>query len=145
VVTSNVSLYLRTSVLTRPASDRHQYLRLALLTATLVCVSCVARPPAVSLDLAERTTLHVGDLAQLPVLQRGECGSSCHRATGGYSAGGAAPNLGLLSRVREGDHDLYLYRAESPGDAVFVLSPNGLPDKHCLSCATLHYFVTVIP
>ena len=37
-----------------------------------------------------------------------------------------------------------VYRAVRPGPATIILSPD-VPDGHCISCETLHYFVRVEP
>ena len=40
---------------------------------------------------------------------------------------------------------MFLYRAVHAGNHVFIVTPDNLPDGHCISCVTEHYFVTVVP
>ena len=87
------------------------------------------KPTTLALD--EMTTLHVGELAvlQIPADRR-------------YSRfrGGNTERLVLVRRSR---HSV-LYRAVRAGRDVIVISPD-VPNGECVSCATLHYFITVVP
>jgi hypothetical protein len=80
--------------------------------------------------LENTTTLQVGELAVLhipsdrPYLQ---------------SANGAWRDVLVL--VEQSGRDL-TFRAVRPGLGVIIISPDA-PDGECISCATLHYFVTV--
>lgn len=51
--------------------------------------------------------------------------------------------MGALVVVRR-SKDSVLYRAVRQGADSMVLSPVTKPGE-CISCATLHYFITVIP
>jgi len=113
--------------------------------AALLSATCATTPAHVDLQLEDWTTLHVGEIGALPAVGNAECGSGCHKATGSLSINAAPANLERVKRLRQPGRDLYLYRAVSPGNATFVLSPSGIPKRHCISCATIHYFVTVIP
>jgi hypothetical protein len=117
----------------------------AVVGPALFSATCATVTAPVDLKLEERTTLHVSEVGVLPVIRNAECGSACHMATGSYSVNRAPSNLELVKRFRQRRRDLDVYRALSPGNATFVLSPSGIPARHCISCATIHYFVTVVP
>lgn len=87
--------------------------------------------PQTILAPEDTTTLHVGDLALLRIRSGGE-----------YSRfPGSTGNAIILAR-RSGD--TLIYRAVRPGPDVIVVSPK-VSDHECLSCATVHYFVNVVP
>ena|ERR1700730_6910551 len=86
-----------------------------------------------TLELEQMTTLHVGELAllQIPSERR-------------YSRRGSVGIAGeVLVIVRRSRHSV-LYRATKPGRATIVISPD-TRNGQCISCATLHYFIIVVP
>jgi hypothetical protein len=102
--------------------------------ALMVTAACARVPPSVPLVAEERTTLHVGDVAALYVPSRPH-----------HSMGSAQSALVPLRQLQQKDGVVYLYRAVSTGSGTFVLTPDGIPDGQCISCATRHFFVTVVP
>jgi hypothetical protein len=87
----------------------------------------------VELIREETTTLRVGELAvlQIPSDRR------YSHFRGKVGAGNA------LSLVRRSGRKV-LYRAVQSGQSVIVIGPD-VPRGECISCATLHYFITVVP
>ena len=77
------------------------------------------------------TTLHVGELAALTIRSDGRSSRSP----------GSTENSVILIR-RSGER--LIYRAFRTGRDVLVVSPNAA-DGECISCATVHYFIDVIP
>src|ERR1700674_1078438 len=84
----------------------------------------------VRLVLEQRTTLQVGQLALLSV-------PSDHRY--GIDSEGSAL---VLVHGKRGRNQVW-YRAVRPGLETIVLGPVDIPSGHCISCLTLHYFITV--
>jgi hypothetical protein len=82
-----------------------------------------------ALTAEQQTTLRVGDLAVLPI-------PSDHA----YSIESAGDVLVRVHRSQIG----VIYRAVRPGQETILLSPH-VPNGKCVSCATHHYFITVIP
>jgi hypothetical protein len=84
------------------------------------------------LTLEGRTTLRVGELAllQIPPDPR------YSHFDGNTGAGNA---LVLVRHSRR----TALYRAVRPGEETIVIGPH-VPRGECISCATLHYFITVV-
>src|SRR5258708_37855885 len=80
------------------------------------------------LTLEGRTTLRVGEMAVLQIPDR--------RYSHFDEAGSA---LVLVHHTRR----TVLYRAIRPGDETIAIVPD-LPRGECVSCATLHYFITVV-
>src|SRR5260221_8886317 len=110
-------------------------MRIHVLTVALGCLIATnvwsADKPS-ALILEGNTTLHVGELAvlNLPPDRR-------------YSHFDGNPKyagdvLVLVRRLRS----KVLYRAVRPGPGTIVIGPD-VPRGECISCATLHYFVTV--
>ncbi|MBI3934528.1 MAG: hypothetical protein HY316_07520 [Acidobacteria bacterium] len=87
----------------------------------------------VTLVLEERTTIHVGDFAELQIPP-----DSRYSKFSGYTVGGNV--LAFVSRSER----TVLYRAVQVGKGVIVMSPD-VPEGECISCATRHYFITVVP
>jgi hypothetical protein len=81
-----------------------------------------------ALAAEQQTTLRVGDLAVLRI-------PSDHK----YSIESAGD---VLVRVRRSQIGV-IYRAVQPGQETILLSPH-VPNGKCVSCATHHYFITVI-
>jgi len=82
------------------------------------------------LTLEGRTTLRVGELAVLQI--------PADHIRSHFSGAGNALVLVRHSRRTA------LYRAVRPGDETILLGPS-LPQRdHCVSCATIHYFITVV-
>src|SRR5207248_1442421 len=61
-----------------------------------------------------------------------------------YSVGSAQSALVPLRQFRQRGEVVYLFRAASTGNDAFVLTPVGIPNGECISCVTVHYFVTVV-
>ena len=75
--------------------------------------------------------LHVGEIATVEL-------SADRKLTG--SAGDALS----LARQRKGRNTTtFVYRAVQPGNYVFLTAPE-VPNGECISCVTVHYFVTVV-
>ena len=85
-----------------------------------------------TLALEQQNTLRVGDLAELRI-------PSDHRYS--YSGVGGAWN-NVLVLVRHSRRSV-MYRAIKPGPGVIIVSPN-VPNGQCISCAMLHYFITIV-
>ena len=85
-----------------------------------------------TLALEQQNTLRVGDLAELRI-------PSDHRYS--YSGVGGAWN-NVLVLVRHSRRSV-MYRAIKPGPGVIIVSPH-VPNGQCISCATLHYFITIV-
>jgi hypothetical protein len=100
----------------------------------MLVTACATLPASVPLIPEERTTLHVGQIGaiHIPSNQR-------------YSVGSAQSALMPLRQLRQRGEVVYLYRAVSADNDTFVLTPVGIPNGQCISCVTVHYFVTVEP
>jgi hypothetical protein len=82
------------------------------------------------LTLERRTTLRVGELAVLQI-------PADHIRSHFSGAGNALVLVRHSRRTAE-------YRAVRPGNETILLGP-GVPQRdHCVSCATIHYFITVV-
>jgi hypothetical protein len=105
---------------------------ICLLLATLLSGNTQAdKNRYVTLALEEQTTLQVGQLAVLLI-------PSDHRY--GIDSEGSALVLVHGKRRR----NQVVYHAVRPGLETIVLGPIDVPSGHCISCLTLHYFITVI-
>jgi hypothetical protein len=102
--------------------------------SVMLLTACASIPVSVQLVPEERTTLHVGEIGALSI-----------PPTPHYSVGSTQASLLLLKTIQRAGHDVYLYRAVSTGNDTFVLTPVGRQDAECISCVTVHYFVTVVP
>jgi hypothetical protein len=84
------------------------------------------------LALEGNTTLRVGELAVLEV-------PPDRRYSHFDGSTGAGNALALISHSKR----TALYRAVRPGQETIVIGPD-VPRGECISCATLHYFITVV-
>ena len=124
-----------------PACRRIGYEDL-LQTVSVCCVAtvvamfaaCAHTPISVRLAPEDRTTLHVGEIGTLQM-------PSEHQ----YLIGSAGSSLVLLKQEHQPRATVYFYRAAHTGDQTLVATPAGLQSGQCVSCVTLHYFVTVLP
>ena len=99
---------------------------LALLFAsTGIAASVQLRPE-------ETARLQVGDVAVVRVA------SAPH-----YFVGSAGTALMLLKRTEERGITVYRYRAVAPGNQTLVLTPRDPGPDGCISCVTVHYFISV--
>jgi hypothetical protein len=94
--------------------------------------ACGASTASVQLRPEEPARLHVGDVAVVRVA------SAPH-----YSVGSAGTALMLLTQTEERDATVYRYRAVAPGNQTLVLTPRDPGPDGCISCVTVHYFITV--
>jgi hypothetical protein len=109
---------------------------LILVFASVFLISSVVRSAdkPVSLVLEEENILHVGQLAVLHIpLERRYSHSS--------GTEGAWQNV--LALVRRSKRDV-TFRAIQPGPGVIIISPETARGE-CISCATIHCFINVIP
>ena len=104
--------------------------------AALTISPAYARSAAsVRLRAEHTTTLHVGQTATV----RFESKALHNIGSGGGS-------LKLITQLANKDGSkVYVYRAMQVGQDTLVATPEGLPDGHCISCVTRHYFVKVVP
>jgi hypothetical protein len=111
-------------------------MRICILTLALGCsiLSIVwsAHEPK-TLTLEGETTLHVGELAVLHIPP--------DRGYSHFDGNTGAGEVLVLVRRSRGK---VLYRAVRPGPGTIVIGPD-VPRGECISCATLHYFITVVP
>lgn len=78
------------------------------------------------------STLHVGDVAAVRVA-----------AESHYTIGSAGSSLVLMKRTEERGSTVFFYRAVAMGQQTLVLTPRDPGPDGCISCVTVHYFVTV--
>jgi hypothetical protein len=107
--------------------------QLACALGLVIAADVLAADKPFTLELEDRTTLRVGESAvlQIPSDRRYEL------PPGKATVGGT---LALVRRSRRS----ILYRAVRAGSDVIVVGPVTRPGE-CVSCATLHYFITVLP
>jgi hypothetical protein len=86
-----------------------------------------------TLDLEDSTTLRVGELAVLEIPS--DRGYSDSKIDGAWSD--------VLTRIGRSGRKV-TFRAVKPGVGVIILVPR-VPNGECISCATLHYFIEVVP
>lgn len=96
----------------------------------LLCVGC---KPVGELVPEQPATLHVGDLAAVRV-----------PSSAGYSVGSAGDSLTLVKRAQQRSSTVFVYRAVTAGHQTVVLTPRESGPDGCVSCVTLHYFVSVV-
>ena len=101
-----------------------------VVTAFTICSGCA---PMRELQPEQPETIRVGDLAALRV--------DSDRL---YSVGWAGDSLILKKRTEERRTTVYVYRAVAPGRQTFVLTPRDPGADGCVSCVTVHYFITVV-
>ena len=104
-----------------------------LAFALAVVSSAWSAEKPITLIQETRTTLKVGELAVLQVPQ--------DRRYSQFNGKSGAPNV--LTIVRRSGRQVF-YRAVQSGDGVIIISPQ-TSEGECISCATLHYFITVVP
>jgi hypothetical protein len=97
---------------------------------SMLAIGCVACAPMMQLKPEERATLHVGQTVALEM-----------PATYGGLGGGAGDALLLVQKKVGHERIVYLYRAVQPGNQVFLAVSE---KRECVSCDTVHWFVTVI-
>jgi hypothetical protein len=107
--------------------------RVALVPVIVACSCACGRTLAViQLQPEDRSTLRVGDVAAVRVA-----------AERHYSIGSAGTSLVLTKRTEERGTTVYFYRAVAAGPQTLVLTPRDPGPDGCISCVTVHYFVTV--
>jgi len=101
----------------------------------LCLLSIAAACASVSVQLAadQRTLVHIGDVAALPLPPNLEL------------AGFTRTSMALVGHARRHGSEVYYYRAVATGNETFVVTPHGLENGQCISCVTVRYFVTVVP
>jgi hypothetical protein len=105
---------------------------LALALGCLISSDVSSAVKPIPLVLEERTNLRVGELAVLhiPLDSR-------------YSHSSGTGGAYVLTFVRRSKRDM-TFRAVRPGLGVIIMTPD-VPRGECISCATLHYFINVVP
>ena len=103
-------------------------------TVVAMFAACAHTPISVRLALEDRTTLHVGEIGALQMPSERQ-----------YMIGSAGSSLVLLKQEHQQGATVYFYRAVHTGNQTLVAAPAGLQSGQCVSCVTLHYFVTVLP
>jgi hypothetical protein len=94
--------------------------------------ACGGTLASVRLEPEEPATLRVGQVAAVEM-----------RADR-YMVGSAGSSLTLVQQQQQRGATIYLYRAVAPGNQTFVATPREPAPDGCVSCVTVHYFVTVI-
>ena len=105
----------------------------ARFTPIAVCAlfaGCAANT-SIRLQPEQRTVLHVGQIATVEL--------TVDRKMNG-TAGDA---LSLVRERKRRDTTTFVYRAVQPGNHVFITAPD-VPEGGCISCVTVHYFVSVV-
>jgi hypothetical protein len=87
----------------------------------------------VQLKVEKRNTVHLG---QIVTLRLPSARPYLVEATGSA--------LVAIRPAHRRSTRLYQYRAARPGDETILVVPANLPPRHCISCVTIHYFVTVL-
>jgi hypothetical protein len=101
------------------------------IALSMLALGCTACAPVMRLKPEERATLRVGQTVALQVPST-------------YGAiGGAGDALMLVEKKAGRDRIVYLYRAVQPGNQTFLTAPQRQTGE-CVSCVTVHWFVTVI-
>lgn len=100
-----------------------------LVVLSMLALGCVACAPVMQLKPEERAMLHVGQRVTLQM-----------PASYGGLGGGAGDALRLVQKKVGRDRIVYLYRAVQPGNQVFLAVSE---KRECVSCVTVHWFVTV--
>jgi hypothetical protein len=104
------------------------------VTVLVLAASCSVFPGcSPTLQPEQHATIRVGDLATVRV------DSARH-----YSLASAGDALTLLRQGEEGTTTLYVFSGAAPGQATLVLTPRDPGPDNCISCVTLHYFITVV-
>jgi hypothetical protein len=87
---------------------------------------------AVQLQPEQPSTLRVGDVAAVRIDRESH-----------YTIGSAGTSLVLTKRSEDRGATVYFYRAAAVGHQTLVLTPRESGPDGCVSCVTVHYFVTV--
>jgi hypothetical protein len=106
------------------------------LVLPVIAISClgVACRSVTSLQPELPAQIRVGDIAEISV----------DRAPH-YSMNSAGTSLTLVKKKTEqGASSVYVFRAVTPGQQTFVLTPRDSGPDGCISCVTVHYFVSVV-
>jgi hypothetical protein len=106
--------------------------RQAATVIALLCL-CPGCRSILELEPEGTTTIRVGDVAAMRV-----------DADRHYSVGTAGDSLTLIRQAEREGTTAYVYRAVAPGKQTLVLTPRETGPDGCISCVTVHYFVTVI-
>jgi hypothetical protein len=106
---------------------------LALALGCLISSDVWSANKPTTLALEGNTTLHVGELAVLQIPP--------DRRYSHFDGNTGAGNVLVLARRSKGRMS---YRAVHSGSGTIVIGPD-VPKGECISCATLHYFITVVP
>jgi hypothetical protein len=101
--------------------------------AMVLSWACGDTLASVRLQPEEPVTVHVGDMTAVQVL------SDRH-----YFIGSAGSSLVLLKQIQQSDTTIYFYRAVGVGKQALVATPRDPGPDGCISCVTVHYFITVI-
>ncbi len=107
--------------------------RVGAVVLMLLAVRVAAARQPIRLEPEQRTTIRVGQIAIIEIAP-GE-------ARPGGSAGDA---LKLVKKRQRHGKTIFTYRAVRVGDETIVAAPDRLGPDGCISCVTVHYFVTVI-
>ena len=102
--------------------------RLVLAFGCLISSEAWGVDKPIPLTLEGSTTLRVGEVAVLQI-------PADHLRS---HFGGAGNALVLVRHSRR----TVLYRAVRPGYETILIGP--VPSRECVSCSTLHYFITVV-
>ena len=105
-----------------------------VVAAASVAAFAPARAP-VHLQREQRATVHVNQTAliELP------------KTPPSSVVGSAGTALVFVRRQNRRNATVWIYRAAEPGSQTLLVTPDDLPDGHCISCVTEHYYVTVVP
>jgi hypothetical protein len=105
--------------------------RLLLILGFLISSNTWSADKPTPLILEGNTTLRVGELAVLEIPQDRH-----------YHGNTGAGNV--LALIRNSIRTT-LYRAVRPGQQTILMGSAEIPKGECVSCTTLHYFITVVP
>ena len=109
-------------------------LGICCFAALIICQAC-ASADHVRLQPEQDTTLHVGQTAAVYFASNAP-----------HSIGSGGGSLVLTRQLTDKDGTtVYIYRASRVGRDTLVATPESLPDGHCISCVTTHYFIDVVP
>jgi hypothetical protein len=103
---------------------------LAIVASFCACTGCA---PIAELQPEQPARVRIGDLAAVRV-------DSDHH----YAVGSAGNSIRLIKRAEERGTTVYVHRAVAPGQHTLVLTPRDPGPDGCISCVTVHYFITVV-
>jgi hypothetical protein len=107
---------------------------LALALGCLISSDVSSANKPITLVLEQTTTLRVGELGVLHIPLDSRYS---------HSSGTRGAWRDVLAFVRRSKRNV-TFRAVRPGSRVIIISPD-VPNGECISCATLHYFINVVP